>query len=228
MPATIWRRMHARLLNMAVLSLPLTLIAWFSGPIAGAFVSSLGVVFISILLPSNLSPGHWMLSIGPDLAVDDEVLSGESWITLLLGFIFADWGTSAILLWARFNGEEVPFFGTRLDPAFGSAVLLSWGMLTALTGVLFYKLSPLALWLGIGIVVINAIDLYVSRATWIDIVLTRAIAAQGTDGPLAGMTFSAPTIAWELGPVFLVVLGTGSALAIAAMVLSSGRLTRTG
>jgi hypothetical protein len=227
MPASIWRRIHARLLNMAVLSLPLKLVAWIVGPLAGAFASSIGLLAVSILLPGSLSPGHRILGIQPDHTVDDEILSGESWITLVLGFLFVDWGTTSIVLWARYDFDKVPIFGALVDPAFGSAIFMSWGMLTVLTGILFYKLSPVALWFGIAIVLVNAVDLFFGRSAWIELVLTRVVAEQAPDGPLAGMTFSAPTIAAETGPIFGILLGTGSALAIAAMVLSSGRLTRT-
>lgn len=228
MPASIWRRMHARLLNMAVLSLPLKLVAWIVGPLPGAFVSSIGLLAVSILLPSSLSPGHRILGIQPEQTVDEEILSGESWVTLLLGFLFVDWGTSSIVLWAQYDFDKVPLFGTPVDPAFGSAIFMSWGMLTVLTGILFYKLSPAALWFGIAIVLINSVDLFFGRSAWIELVLTRIVAEQAPDGPLAGMTFSAPTIAAETGPTFGIILGTSSALAISAMIFSSGRLTRTG
>jgi hypothetical protein len=226
MPASTLRLVHAFLLNLAVLSLPL----YFAGLVIGPALSPMIVFGIAVLLcvviPIGVSPGHWMLSIQPDRSVDEEVLSGESWLTLLLGFIFVQWGASTAAFWTQL--DQVPLFGALLDPAFGAAISTSWGLITILAGVLFYKLSPAGLWLGIGIVLINAVDLFVSRTAWIEIQLTRFVAAQPSGSPLAGMTFSAPTIAWELTPWIGGILATGSAIAILMMVLSFRRLTRTG
>ena len=114
-----------------------------------------------------------------------------------------------------------------LDPALGAAVFTSWGLITVLAGVLFYKLSPLGLWLGIGVVLINAVDLFVRRTAWIDIQMTRFFAAQPPGSLLAGGTFSAPTMAYELTLSIGGILAVGTAIAVLMMILSFRRLTRT-
>jgi hypothetical protein len=226
MSASTLRRIHAFLLNLAVLSLPL----YFAGLVIGPAFSPMlmfGIsVMICIVIPIGLSPGHWMLGVQPDGSVDDEILSGESWITLLLGFLFVQWGTGTASVWTQL--DKVPVFGVLLDPALGAAIFTSWGLITVFAGVLFYKLSPVGLWLGIGIVLINAADLFISRTAWIDVHLTRFFAAQPPGSPLAGGTFSAPTIAYELTPWIGGFLAIGSAIAVLMMILSFRRLTRTG
>jgi hypothetical protein len=226
MPASTLRRIHAFLLNLAVLSLPL----YFAGAAIGPALSPmilLGVlVLLCIVVPVGVSTGHWMLGIQPDHSVDEEILSGESWITLMLGFVFVQWGSGTAAFWTQL--DRVPLFGILLDPALGAAVFTSWGLITVLAGALFYKLSPIGLWLGIGIVLINAGDLFVSRTAWIDIQLTRFVAAQPPGSPLSRMTFSAPTISWELTPWIGGILAIGSTVAVLMMILSFRRLTRTG
>ena len=124
--------------------------------------------------------------------------------------------------------DKLPLFGVLLDPALGAANSTSWGLLTILAGILFYKLSPVGLWLGIGIVILNAADLFVSRTAWIDIHMMRVIAAQPPDSPFQGGTFSAESISYELTPFIGGILGVGSAGAIILMMLGARRLTRTG
>ncbi|HEV8389950.1 MAG TPA: hypothetical protein VGQ35_08905 [Dongiaceae bacterium] len=235
MPASTLRRIHAFLLNLAVLTVPVHLIASVINPMFAGAISFVVVLVLSVLLPASLSPGHRILSIQPDKTVDDEVLSGESWVTMLLGLVFVECGANTTLSWTRLDDllaqahlDGIPFFGTLIDPTYGAAISTSWGLITVLAGVLFYKLSPVGLWLGVAIVLINATDLFVSREGWINIYFSWFFANQPPESPLAGGTFSAPTIAYELTPWFVAVLGTGSAVAISAMVLTSGRLTRTG
>jgi hypothetical protein len=225
MPASTLRRIHAFLLNLAVLSLPLYLAGLVIGPAFSPMLMFGIAVVICIVIPIGLSPGHWMLGVQPDGSVDDEILSGESWITLLLGFLFVQWGAGTASVWTQL--DKVPLFGVLLDPALGAAIFTSWGLITIFAGVLFYKLSPVGLWLGIGIVLINAVDLFVSSTAWIDIQLTRFVAAQPPGSPLSRMTFSAPTISWELTPWIDGILAIGSTVVILMMILSFGRLTRT-
>jgi len=226
MPASTMRRLHAALLNLALLSLPLHVVGLAIGPAFDPMISFGILVPLCIFIPIGVSPGHWLLSIQPDRSVDDEILSGESWLTMLMGFVFVQWGASTTLFWTQL--EKVPLFGALLDPAFGAAISTSWGLITIFAGVLFYKLSPVGLWLGIGIVFLNAADLFVSRTAWIDIHLTRFFAAQPAGSPFAGGTFSAPTIADELTFWIGTILGIGSTIAILLMVLASRRLTRVG
>ena len=226
MPASTLRRIHAFFLNLAVLSLPLGFAGAAIGPALSPMILSGILILLCIVVPIGLSPGHWMLGIQPDGSVDDEIHSGESWITLLLGFAFVQWGSTTATLWTQL--DKVPLFGVVLDPALGAAVFTSWGLITVLAGVLFYKLSPLALWLGIGVVLINAVDLFVSRTAWIDIQMTRFFAAQPPGSPLAGGTFNAPTMTYELTPLIGGVLAVGSTIAVLMMILSFRRLTRTG
>jgi hypothetical protein len=227
MPASTLRRIHAFFLNLAVLSVPLGFAGAAIGPaLSPMILFGILVLLCIVVVPIGLSPGHWMLGIQPDGSVDDEIHSGESWITLLLGFVFVQWGSTTATLWTQL--DKVPLFGVVLDPALGAAVFTSWGLITVLTGVLFYKLSPLALWLGIGVVLINAVDLFVSRTAWIDIQMTRFFAAQPPGSPFAGGTFSAPTMAYELTPLIGGTLAIGSTIAVLMMILSFRRLTRTG
>jgi hypothetical protein len=235
MPASTLRRIHAFLLNMALLSLPLYLVAWMIDPAFGQLIAFVILIPLCLFIPVSVSPGHLILSIQPDRTVDDEVLSGESWATLFLGFVFVQWGSSTTLYWTQLEQmlpltqvEGVPYFGALLDPSFSAAISTSWGLLTIFVGVLFYKLSPVGLWLGTGIVILNAIDLFVSREGWINAFLSTFLARQPAGSPFADATFSAPTIASELTPFIAGVLVTGSAIVIFMMILSSGRLTRTG
>lgn len=225
MPASTLRRFHAALLNLAVFSLPLALLFMLLGVALNPVVALPILGLACIVIPVGLSPGHWMLSIQPDRTVDEGIISEESWLTLLLGFIFVQWGSGTAALWTQL--DQVPLFGMLLDPALGAAVSTSWGLMIIFTGVLFYKLSPVGLWLGIGTILINAADLFVSRIAWIDIHLTRFFAALPPGSPFAGGTFSAPTIAWELTPWIGGVLATGSTIVILMMILSFRRLTRT-
>jgi hypothetical protein len=185
MPASTLRRIHAFLLNMALLSLPLYLVAWMIDPAFGQLIAFVILIPLCLFIPVSVSPGHLILSIQPDRTVDDEVLSGESWATLFLGFVFVQWGSSTTLYWTQLEQmlpltqvEGVPYFGALLDPSFSAAISTSWGLLTIFVGVLFYKLSPVGLWLGAGIVILNAIDLFVSREGWINAFLSTFLARQ--------------------------------------------------
>jgi hypothetical protein len=226
MPASTLRRIHAFFLNLAVLSVPLGFAGAAIGPAFSPMILLGIVVLLCIVVPVGLLPGHWMLGIQPDGSVDDEIHSGESWITLLLGFVFVQWGSTTATLWTQL--DKVPLFGAVLDPALGAAIFTSWGLITILVGTLFYKLSPMGLWLGIAVVLINAVDLFVSRTAWIDIQMTRFFAAQPPGSPLAGGSFSAPGMAYELTPLIGGTLAIGSAIAVLMMILSFRRLTRTG
>lgn len=226
MPASTLRRIHAFFLNLAVLSVPLGFAGAAIGPAFSPMILFGILVLLCIVVPVGLSPGHWMLGVQPEGSVDEEIHSGESWITLLLGFVFVQWGSTTAMVWTQVG--KVPLFGVVLDPALGAAVFTSWGLITILVGVLFYKLSPLGLWLGIGVVLINTIDLFVSRTAWIDIQMTRFFAAQPSRSPLAGGTFSAPGMSYELTPWIGGILAIGSAIVVLMMILSFKRLTRTG
>jgi hypothetical protein len=228
MPASTMRRIHAALLNLALLSVPLYVLGMIPGlELLHVPAASLGIVLLAcIVIPIELSPGHWILSIQPGRFVDDEIQSGESWLTMLVGFVFVQWGAATAMWWNQL--ERIPLFGVLLDPALAAAVSTSWGLLTILAGVLFYKLSPVGLWLGLGIIIVNAADLFVSRTAWIDVHLTRFFAAQPPGSPFAGGTFSAERISHELTPLLVIILGIGTALMILFMVLGSRRLTRSG
>jgi hypothetical protein len=224
-PASMLRRFHASLVNLAVFSVPLTLACMLFGVVLTPVIALPILGLACIVIPVGLSPGHWALSIQPDLTVDEGIFAGESWLTLLLGLIFVQWGSGTAALWTEV--DQVPLFGVLLDPAVSAAISTSWGLMIIFTGVLFYKLSPVGLWLGIAIVVINAADLFVSRTAWIDIHLTKFFAMQPLGHPLAGGTFNAPTIAWELTPWIGGILATGSTIVILMMILSARRLNRT-
>jgi hypothetical protein len=228
MPVSGLRRFHAWFLDISLLSIPLHLIMLATGldMLFGPLGSTIVLVPVCCALPIfGLSPGRWILSVDSDGSVDSEIHSGENWLTLLLGFIFVQWGCFTSFIWTQL--ESTPFFGTALDPAFGAAASTTWGLLTIFVGVLFYKLAPAGLWLGIVVVLINAADLFLSREGWIDIHLTRFFANQPPNSPFAGGTFSAPTVAAELTPIISIVLGTGTFMVISLMLLASRRLTRT-
>ncbi|HKP23619.1 MAG TPA: hypothetical protein VJV39_07120 [Dongiaceae bacterium] len=209
-----------------MLSVPLGFAGAAIGPALNPMILTGILVLLCIVVPIGLSPGHWMLGIQPDGSVDDEIHSGESWITLLLGFVFVQWGSTTATLWTQL--DKVPLFGVMLDPALGAAIFTSWGLITILAGALFYKLSPLGLWLGIAVVLVNAVDLFVSRTAWIDIQLTRFFAAQPPGSPLAGGSFNAESVSYGLTPWFGGILAVGSTIAVLMMILSFRRLTRTG
>ena len=80
----------------------------------------------------------------------------------------------------------------------------------------------------LGVVVINAADLFVSSPAWIDIHMTRFFAAQAAGSPFAGGTFSAPVMAYEQAPWIGGILAIGSTTAVSMMIMSFKRLTRTG
>ncbi len=67
MPASTMRRIHAVLLNLALLSVPLYVLGMIPGlELLHVPAASLGIVLLAcIVIPIELSPGHWILSIQP-------------------------------------------------------------------------------------------------------------------------------------------------------------------
>src|SRR4029450_1562979 len=124
MPASTLRRIHAFFLNLAVLSLPLGFAGAAIGPALSPMILSGILILLCIVVPVGLSPGHWMLGIQPDGSVDDEIHSGESWITLLLGFSFVQWGSTTATLWTQL--DKVPLFGAARSVARRARVHRRW------------------------------------------------------------------------------------------------------
>ena len=119
----------------------------------------------AVLHGAATSPGMQMLSIDRHYSVEAELVTRESWLTLMLGVGLVWSGMEEVLRWIELP-YPMPFFGFIPSMQIDMLIALVHGLLYVAAGWLILRLSPFGLWLGIALGLADACSTVLSWNLW--------------------------------------------------------------
>ena len=128
------------------------------------------------------SPGHEFLGIrtlpahmlnvplddrnpGFVAVVDADLVSRESWLTILVGVLLINEGAKGVVRWSMWN-PPVPFFGYQTDPVTSAVLSAAIGLVEIYAGASFLRLRIHALWIGVSVHAVGLASTILSWNLW--------------------------------------------------------------
>lgn len=144
------------------------------------------------------SPGHELLAIrmlpahmiaqpidagNPGLiaVVDGDVLSRESWLTILVGVLLINEGAKGVVRWSMWN-PPAPFFGFQTDPIASAVLSAAIGLVEIYAGMSFLALRTRALWIGLSVYASELASTILSWNLWDPFVAEMTIRRRAYQG----------------------------------------------